>query len=167
MNAVFVSGPINSGKSTIAALLSRLVPEGRFLDGDDYSPRDQPFEKRIVIGLARLVEAALLEAGKGRMVVAAYPLSASDWLSASEAFARHHLDARCVTLAPPLAVALTNRGGRTLSDWERNRIAEMYQLGFTRPSFGLVFDNSGEMPEATARRIHRALGLPAVTGQRL
>ncbi len=167
MNAVFVSGPINSGKSTVAALLSRMVPEGRFLDGDDYAPRDQPFEKRIVIGLARLVEAALLEAGKGRMVAAAHPLSAADWTAVAEAFTRHRVEARCVTLAPPLALALTNRGSRALGDWERNRIAEMYELGFERPSFGLILDNSGETPEATARRIHRALGLPAVAGQSL
>ena len=159
VHAVFVSGSINAGKSTVAALLSRMVPDGLFLDGDDFAPSDQPFEKRIVIGLARLVEAALVESGKGRLVVVAYPLSAADWAAVTDAFARHRLDTRCITLAPPLSVALTNRGGRALSDWERSRIAEMYELGFARPSFGLIFDNSGEAPEATARRIHRALDL--------
>lgn len=162
VHAVFVSGPINAGKSTVATQLSRMVPHGLFLDGDDFAPPDQPFETRIVVGLARLVETALVESGKGRLVVAAYPLSAVDWAAVADAFARHHLDARCVTLAPPLSVALTNRGTRVLSDWERNRIREMYELGFARPSFGLIFDNSDEMPEATALRIRRALDLPAV-----
>ena len=161
MHAVFLSGPINAGKSTVGELLSRMVPDGIFLDGDDFAPPDQPFERRIVVALARLVEAVIQKSQDGRVVVAAYPLSPRDWAAVTEALARHRFDAACVTLAPPLEVALASRGSRTLTQWERTRIAEMYREGLARPPFGLVIDNAGEAPDATARRIHRALDLPS------
>jgi hypothetical protein len=162
VNAAFLSGSINSGKSTVGALLSRMVSNGLYLDGDDFAPSSEPFERRIVVALRRLIEATIKNATEGKFVIAAYPLSDRDWSAVTQAMGEHGLAAACVTLSPPLDVALVDRGTRRLTDFERTRIREMYREGYARPSFGLIVNNAGETPEATARRIHHALGLPAL-----
>jgi len=67
-----------------------------------------------------------------------------------------------VTLAPRLAIALTNRGARVLTDWSETgspRCTSWASPG--RPS-ACVIDNSNETPDAAARRIHQPrLDLPA------
>ena len=69
------------------------------------------------------------------------------------------LQGQFVTLAPRIEVALSERGGRVLDDWEMRRIPEMYRAGLHRPGFGLVFYNSDEVPEETANRILAGLSL--------
>ena len=44
-----------------------------------------------------------------------------------------------LTLAPPLEVALTNRGRRDLSPEEKRRIVEMYDEGYHARSFSHLF----------------------------
>ena len=58
-----------------------------------------------------------------------------------------------VTLSPALSVALTNRGTRALTEWERDRIPQLYAQGVGSPSFGRVLDNTHQTPEETAREI--------------
>ena len=65
----------------------------------------------------------------------------------------------CVTLSPDLAVALTNRGTRALTEWEKQRIPYHYASGISAPPFGTVVDNTHQTPEETARQI-LALALP-------
>ncbi|CAB3657464.1 Shikimate kinase [Achromobacter aegrifaciens] len=61
---------------------------------------------------------------------------------------------RVVTLAPSLAAAQSDRGGRVLTDWERERVAQMYREGYaTRPFSDLVLDTSGTDAQTSARQI--------------
>jgi len=76
------------------------------------------------------------------------------------ALARLLPDARLfvVTLAPPEAAAASNRGARALTDWERQRIAEMYREGYAARRFSdCVIDTSGTSVDACAREIARRL----------
>ena len=59
----------------------------------------------------------------------------------------------CVTLDPSMAVALTNRGTRELTEGERQRIPELYAEGYHAPAFGTIINNAHQTPEETAREI--------------
>ena len=59
-----------------------------------------------------------------------------------------------VTLAPSLEKCLTNRGTRTLTDWEIGRIREMYNENYHRPiNSDLIINNDGQTPRQTAKQI--------------
>ena len=62
-------------------------------------------------------------------------------------------DIHVFTLAPQLGKALTNRGARELSDWEKARIQNHYDIGIHNPSFVEVIDNTEQTPEETSRYI--------------
>jgi len=67
-----------------------------------------------------------------------------------------------VTLAPPEAIASSNRGTRALTDWERQRIAEMYREGYAARAFSDCFvDTSKASADACATEIARRAALPA------
>ena len=63
-----------------------------------------------------------------------------------------------VTLSPKLAVALTNRGTRELTEWELQRIPYHYETGISAPPFGIIVDNTDLTPEETAREILERIG---------
>ncbi len=84
----------------------------------------------------------------------AYPIDDISWEKIKSPLRTAGYDVRCIVLALPLEVALSERGGRQLSDWERARISVMYDEGYDNPSFAnLVIDNSGEGANETAQRI--------------
>ena len=53
---IHVNGPINSGKTTIYRALARVLPDARFIDGDDHdAPDDAPLHEQWAIALERIV----------------------------------------------------------------------------------------------------------------
>src|SRR5258708_1729418 len=127
LDAIFLSGPINAGKSTVGRLLSQSIPESVFIDGDDLAPMGVPLAQKIPVVSRRLVEAVAEHARLRRLVVAAYPVSREDWRVVVGDMTSRELQGQFVTLAPRIEVALSERGGRVLDDWEMRRIPEMYR----------------------------------------
>ncbi len=153
-----INGPINVGKSTVARLLAQKFPGGIYVDGDDLAAGGMPLEEKIPVVLDGIVDAA--RAARGRHLFVAYPLRIEDWRRLERALGSIGVEAICVTLAPPIAVALSDRPGRSLSEKERRRIREMYDEGYHQRAFSrAIFDNGEETPEQTAERIVEALGL--------
>ncbi|WP_367189098.1 shikimate kinase [Burkholderia sp. Ed8] len=155
LTVIHLNGPINSGKTTIGLALARVLPDACFIDGDDHdAPDDAPLDVQWALALERLV--AQIAAARERHLVIAYPID-----EAEHARLRAACDARdarlfVVTLAPPEAIAASNRGTRALTDWERSRIAEMYREGYaSRPFSQMVLDTAGTTPDACAARIAR------------
>lgn len=147
---VLVNGPINSGKSTLGLALSRRLPETCFVDGDDHdAPDDAPLSVRIDVALRR-IEAQIVGA-QGRFLVVAYPLRQADFERIRAACEGQGARLIVITLAPPLAVALADRGGRRLEPDERERIVEMYREGYhARPFSDLVLDTARLNPDQAA-----------------
>jgi hypothetical protein len=160
LTVIHINGPINSGKSTVGQALSRLLPDAVFVDGDDHdAPDDAPLTARVQAALRRLE--AHIAGARGCYLVAAYPYQASykRLEAASEARGARFL---VLTLAPPVEVALTDRGTRKLSPEEKERIVEMYQEGYhARPFSSLVLDTAGLTPHQ-AGMMARAMILSAV-----
>jgi Adenylate kinase and related kinases len=147
---VLVNGPINSGKSTLGFALSRRLPEACFVDGDDHdAPDDAPLSVRIDAALRRIE--ARIAGAEGQFLVVAYPLRQEDFERIRVACEGQGARLIVITLAPPLAAALADRGGRRLDPDERERIVEMYREGYhARPFSNLVLDTARLDPDQAA-----------------
>ncbi|MGO4129341.1 hypothetical protein AB4Z01_33430 [Inquilinus sp. YAF38] len=159
MDIICINGPINAGKSTVGRRLAGLLPGTAFVDGDDHdAPDGAGLNTRIAAGLARIE--ALIAAAKNDLVIA-HPLRPQDHARLAVAAGRCGARLFVVTLAPPIDVALADRGSRTLSAAERARIVEMYAEGYAGPAFSdLVLDNSAQTPDQAAAAIAEALARP-------
>jgi hypothetical protein len=142
LTVIHINGSINSGKSTLGRALADSLPEASFVDGDDHdAPDDAPLSVRIEAALRRIETE--IATGKGRYLVVAYPLDGADHERLKVTSDKREARFLVLTLAPPLEVALTNRGQRALSSEEKRRIVEMYDEGYHARSFSdLVLDTS-------------------------
>lgn len=161
LTVIHLNGPINSGKTTIGLALARVLPDARFIDGDDHdAPEDAPFDVQWAIALERLVT-QITQACERHLVIA-YPIGDAEFERLRAACDARAARLFVVTLAPPAAVAASNRGTRVLTDWERQRIAEMYREGYAARAFSdCVIDTSNASADACATEIARRAALPA------
>ena len=165
--AIFLNGPAHSGKSTIGAMLEAQLKGTTFLEGESLVGRagrspEEWVGDTILAGTAKLIE----EAKAGRLGVLAFPLRNGDWDLIARACQREGITPICITLAPPLAVAISARGTRRLSTEDAERVRRMYDEGYHRREFSaLTLDNGNEAPGATSQKV--AQYLSSLTGARL
>ncbi|WP_454695227.1 shikimate kinase [Achromobacter aegrifaciens] len=138
--------------------MAALLPAARFIDGDDHdAPSHLPYPEQWAQALARITD--LIATTQDRYLVIAYPLEQDSYEQILAACQQRSALLRVVTLAPTLAAAQSNRGGRILTDWERQRVAQMYLEGYAaRPFSDLVLDTSGTDAQSSARQIAQWLG---------
>lgn len=160
MHVICLNGPINAGKSTVGRALAAALPEADFVEGDDHGvPEGTPFLAMLEIAVERLAQAVLQS--QRRFLVLAYPLREEDFARLAAAAGQRGARLSVVTLAPPLSVLLSDRGGRALSDEELARSREMVEEGYAqRPFSELVLDGALGV-EATVRQVMEGLGLGA------
>jgi adenylate kinase family enzyme len=151
---IFISGSINSGKTTTSkALAQKLGAE--FIDIDDVNDRVSNFDLSTDIpkGIALAIEDinALTDAGKS--VVVSYPIRPEDHKQITEGL--NDENPKFITLAPRLEVAQSKRGDRKLTEWEVTRIKHHYDTGIASPAFGKIIDNSELSLDETVSAIER------------
>ena len=158
---IYINGSINSGKSTVGRLLAENLPGTVHIEVDEL----RHFADCLSLAEACpycVDDAAMLTRNwlsRGFNVVVTWPISHRDYA----AFEREAQDA-CVsihafTLRPPVEVAVSDRGGRQLSQRERNRIREQYRSSHIDPGIGTVIDNGNQTPEETLAVIRKRLGI--------
>lgn len=149
---VFISGSINSGKtSTSKALAKRLNAETVNVDDlNDTIPNfnlETDLDKSMDLAIQTINDFA----DQGKDVVANYVVRPEDYARfASEINTRPQF---VITLAPKLEVAQSKRGDRQLSEWEVTRVEHHYDSGVASPSFGHIIDNSYLTIDETVDRI--------------
>ncbi|WP_420211222.1 shikimate kinase [Burkholderia aenigmatica] len=155
LTVIHLNGPINSGKTTIGLALARVLPDARFIDGDDHdAPEDAPFDVQWAIALERLV--TQIANARERHLVIAYPIGETEFERLRAACDARDARLFVVTLAPPEAVASSNRGLRALTDWERQRVADMYREGYASRAFSdCLIDTSTASADACTDDIAR------------
>ncbi len=158
-SVILINGSINSGKSTTGEYLSTLFEKAIFVDGDHHGQKwNGDLEKKIQAALG-YIKLSLVSSDWIYAFVA-YPLRQTDYNNLHLFCTNHSWRCVCVTISPPLHVALSPRGNRLLQDWEKCRIEEMYAEGYHQRTFSdLVIDNSGISLENTASEIISSLGL--------
>lgn len=158
---IIISGSINSGKSTVAKLLAQKLGNTAHIEVDslrqfvDFMPLDQHL-------INMNLENAALVAGtfikEGLNVVITYPLTTDDYKLLTGKLEQYNVPIKTFTLSPSLEVAANNRGERKLSDWERERIKQHYQMGISKPTYqSVIIDNSTIDPNETVELIFNQL----------
>ncbi len=137
----------------MGAALAALLPGARFIEGDDHdAPSHLPQTEQWAQAVTRLTD--LIASAREPYLVIAYPLEQDSYERILAACARRSARLRVVTLAPTLAAAQSDRGGRVLEEWERQRTAQMYLEGYaSRPFSDLVLDTSATDAQSSARQI--------------
>jgi hypothetical protein len=159
---IYLNGSINSGKTTVAKLLASRLPRTVHIEVDDLRnfAACLSLEEAIPFCLEDALALTRGWVGRGFNVVVSWPISEPDHQRFVQGLGNTGVPIYTFTLGPPLEVALSDRGGRSLSVRERERVAQMYAAGMPEPSFGVVIDNSGQSPEETAEEIIRVASPP-------
>lgn len=151
---IFVSGPINAGKTTVSRLLARRLSGTAHVEGDAlrHFASWMPLDESIPITLANLADVSRNFLRAGRHVVLDYLLSQQNHDQLVAALEPEATSLHSFVLAPPLHVALRERG-RKLNDWERARIHELYDMRIHEPGFGIQLDTGELTPDQTVEEI--------------
>ncbi|HWZ65958.1 MAG TPA: hypothetical protein VNX65_04185 [Patescibacteria group bacterium] len=149
---IFISGSINSGKTTTSKLLAERIGAA-LINVDDLNDTIPNFN--LATDLDKSMDLAIKSineyAAVGRDVVANYVVREKDWLRFEKEIKT--FPQIVITLAPRLEVAQGVRGDRRLSEWEIARVKHHYDSGIASPKFGYVIDNSDISIEETVDRI--------------
>lgn len=156
---IFINGSINAGKSTVAKLLSEKLANTALLEVDYFHAMIEwmPIDEAIQLNLENAVSVIRNFVKRGLHVVVPYPLSQKNYDFMQDGLKDLNTKVFVFTLAPELEKSLTNRGGRELTDWERERIKHHYKIGIANPLFGEIIDNSDQDPGETADLIFSKL----------
>ncbi|HKJ24125.1 MAG TPA: hypothetical protein VKB65_04835 [Myxococcota bacterium] len=151
---ILVSGPINAGKTTVCRMLARRLPRTAHVEGDAlrHFASWMTLHESLPITLASLADVSRNFLRAGVDVVVDYLLSAEQHADLAGALEREASALHSFVLAPPLHVALRERG-RPLDDWERARIRELYLERIHEPGFGISLDTGELSAEQTVAEI--------------
>ena len=152
---ILLNGTINAGKSTVARILAKKIPNIALLEIDTLRSMIDwmPIDKAVPINLENAISVIKNFSKNGLDVVVPYPLSEKNYHFMMDNLKDLNSKIYTFTLSPKMDKALTNRGERELDDWERERIKHHYKIGINAPTFGEVIDNSNQTPEETAECI--------------
>lgn len=149
---IFISGSINSGKTTTAnALANRLGAISINVDDLIDSIPNFNLATDLDKSMDLAIEAINKGLAQGRDVVANYVVRQKDFdrfkneINTKEQYV--------VTLSPRLEIAQSKRGVRELSEWEVSRIKHHYDRGIASPKFGHIIDNSELTVDETVNSI--------------
>jgi hypothetical protein len=161
---IFLNGCINSGKSTVAGRLKRIVPGLAHVEVDDLHGfiAWMPIEQAIHLNLENAIAVTKNFLRAGLDVLFTYPLSAGDFEKVRMRFGESEAEILPITLYVDRETGKTNRGGRELTDWELARIDWMHERGLARPGIGPLIDSSRLTIEETVDAVVRLAGLKPV-----
>jgi hypothetical protein len=162
---IFLNGSINAGKSTVAKLLAKELPNTALVEIDTFHEiiSWMPIEQSIPLNLENAVSVITNFVKRNLNVIVPYPLSEKNYVYMMDHLNDLGTSIHVFTLAPRLEGALNNRGSRELSDWERERIKHHYAIGIPNPTFGEILDNTDQTPEETAAYILSKIKSPSKT----
>ena len=157
---LLLNGSINAGKTTVSKQIVQMLPRTAHVEVDDLREfiRFMPLLESIPLNLQNAVAVTRNFVTFGLNVVVSSPMPQESYDYLVRELTPLGVPIHTVTLSPKLAVALTNRGTRELTEWELQRIPYHYETGISAPPFGIIVDNTDLTPEETAREILERIG---------
>ena len=155
-----INGPINAGKTTVSRILEKILPDSLFIEVDELLNDEE--EKQLGLSMEdgwwervnRLERLILKEkkSKKHRIVFFAYPIG-RDYYERWKRYEDEDTRFVNITLSPAKEECL-RRGGDDMSQWEHDRILQMYEEGCHAPEFSdLLIHSDGQTPEQTAQAV--------------
>lgn len=150
---IFINGTISSGKTTIAKLLQKNIPNTAVVEIDALRGfiSEMLLEESIPLNLENAVSVIKNFANRNLNVVIPYPLSEKNYNYFTENLKEIDTKKFIFTLCPKPAELIKSNRGRKLNDWEKERIGHHTKIGLTNPSFGQIIDNTNQTPEETVK----------------
>jgi len=151
---IFISGSINSGKTTVSQLLKNKIPNTAHIEVDDLRAFIDwmPLENSIPINLENTVCIINNFAAKNINSIVSYPLNKKEYEFIVSGL-KNNDTIYFFTLSPSLETALSKRTERKLTEWETERIKFHYSDGVNNPGFGKIIDNTNQTPEETVEEM--------------
>ena len=155
-----INGPINSGKTTVSRILEKKLPDSLFIEVDNLLTDEEEDKLGLSIEdgwrerVNRLERLILKEKEEKRynIVFFAYPIG-REYYDRWKSYEDENTRFFNVTLSPAKEECL-RRGGDDMSQWEHNRILQMYEEGCHNPEFSdLLIHNDDQTPEQTAQAV--------------
>ena len=155
--AIFLSGPIGAGKSTLGAALARAL-QGVFVEGDEHADPNKPWYASALSTARSIAGNVVTAAATGRPVVIAYPLRCRDWVFYSSCLATHDIRTIVISLGASYHAIISPARGRRFSADERTRILQMMVEGYDRRPFSdLMVQTDRESVAETLPRLIEGL----------
>src|ERR1700750_1065683 len=120
-HAIFLNGPIRSGKTTLGRGLAAALGGG-FVDGDDCSDNSKPWFAGILTTSRNIVQAGFAVLETRPVVVVAYPLGCSSWIYYRRKFGDAGVRPVFVTLRASYENIVAASRGRVFDDGEHTRL---------------------------------------------
>jgi hypothetical protein len=142
---IWISGPINSGKSTVASHLTEKLGRAVNLELDALAAFAQclPIDQKLEFVIQDGLDVACNWAGRGFVPILNWPVYGQELTFMISYAAKVGLNPILFNLTPSLDIAKSNRGERILEAWERDRIDYLYAVGqMGTPTWGHHLDNS-------------------------
>jgi hypothetical protein len=138
--AIFLSGPVGVGKTTLGRGLADRLAAG-FIDGDDFSAPGRPWYCSIHSTSKAIVREGLASLTHTPTLVIAYPLGCVNWIYYRRYFADAGVRPYFVSLRASYLSIVAAERHRTFSEQEHRRIRVMIDEGYGERRFSdLVFD---------------------------
>lgn len=152
---IFLSGSINSGKSTIAKILIKRIPDCVNLEVDKICEFVDHIEKAEIEDIIfENVISLIKDYTKHKLnVIVSYPLSNSRFDYLESQLKESDPSIYLVTLNPRLEIAMAERGDRKAKTIDSERVKFHYQIGINKLDKGVNIDNSNQTPEETIDEI--------------
>ena len=151
MKNIWISGSINSGKSTVAKALGKQLKMA-VIELDTLSTFVEDFlgfEEYLKLNYEIFSEMVETYNNRNIGVIIVYPLGEKKYEEI-----KNKLDNFTIfTLDPSLEVVLSDRGGRKLTEWEKDRIKYHYEQNIHNSSFTVRIDTKDKSTDATVSEI--------------
>jgi len=156
---IFINGTISSGKTTIAKLLQKEIPNTAVVEPDtiDDFLGSESLEKSIPIILESTLSIINNFVNRNLNVIIPYPLSQKNYNFMMENLKNLNTKIYVFTLIPNKKELLKSNRGYKLNIWEKDRIKYHSKIGLTNPDFGINIDNTNQTPEETTEEILKIL----------
>ena len=157
-HAIFLSGPVGVGKTTLGrALAGQLGAE--FIDGDDFLNPDRPWYCSILQTSKAVVRAGFGVLEDRSAVVIAFPLNCVDWIYFRRIYEDAGVRSLFVSLRASYSSIVDENRGRTFSQAEHDRIRVMIAEGYSeRPFSDVVVDTDVSGFAVTLAQLEAEIG---------
>jgi adenylate kinase family enzyme len=151
MKNIWISGSINSGKSTVAKILSKELKMA-VIELDAFSGFVEnflSFDEYLKLNYEIFSEIVEVYNKRNIGVIIVYPIGEERFTELKDELNNFLIFA----LDPTLEVALTDRGDRKLNDWEIERVKYHYEKNIHNSSFAIRIVTKDKTPEETVTEI--------------